>query len=105
MNLIGNANQAIEGKGTITISTRYDKDTNKVHLIFSDTGSGMPKEVQQRIFEPFFTTKDVGKGTGLGLSISHGIIEKHQGTITVESEMGKGTTFHIMLPKDGISQS
>jgi len=58
----------------------------------------MDEEVQQRIFDPFFTTKDVGKGTGLGLSISYGIIEKHQGTLEVESSKGKGTTFRITLP-------
>ncbi len=96
MNLIHNASQAIEGKGTITIATLVKN--NQVHISISDSGSGMPEEVRAHIFEPFFTTKDVGKGTGLGLSIAYGIIEKHHGTIEVESEIDKGTTFHIALP-------
>jgi signal transduction histidine kinase len=58
----------------------------------------MSEEVKKRIFEPFFTTKEVGQGTGLGLSISYGIIEKHHGTIQVESEPGKGSEFTIRLP-------
>ncbi|MEP3390033.1 MAG: ATP-binding protein, partial [Reichenbachiella sp.] len=65
----------------------------------SDNGTGMPDDVKDKIFDPFFTTKEIGKGTGLGLSISHGIIEKHRGTIRVESKMGVGTTFIINLPK------
>jgi signal transduction histidine kinase len=96
MNLIHNASQAIEGKGTITIATSVKN--NQVHISISDSGTGMPEEVRAHIFEPFFTTKDVGKGTGLGLSIAYGIIEKHHGTIEVESEIDQGTTFHIALP-------
>ncbi len=84
-------------KGVITITTRK-RDTN-IELLISDTGAGMPKEVQLRIFDPFYTTKQVGKGTGQGLAISHDVIvEKHQGTITVESLPGAGTTFCITLP-------
>lgn len=96
MNILSNAIQAIENKGKISIITRLENKMVKVKI--TDTGHGMTKEVQKRIFEPFFTTKDVGIGTGLGLSISYGIIEKHGGTIEVESEHEKGTTFVISLP-------
>jgi PAS domain S-box-containing protein len=96
MNILSNAIQAIKGKGKISISTSYKKDF--VFISISDSGHGMSKEVQKRIFEPFYTTKDVGVGTGLGLSISYGIIDKHGGTIEVESKSRKGTTFVISLP-------
>ena len=96
MNLLVNASQAIENKGEITVATR-EEDGNVVVSI-SDTGSGMPESVLQHIFEPFFTTKEAGKGTGLGLSISYDIVKKHNGEITVESEVGKGTTFKVSLP-------
>ena len=69
-----------------------------VKLTVADTGQGIPQEALPRIFEPFFTTKEVGKGTGLGLTVVKGIIDEHQGTITVESEEGKGTRFTILLP-------
>jgi signal transduction histidine kinase len=101
MNIIANAIQAIETTGTITIATslKSTKERQQYAVIsIRDTGKGIPPDVQQRIFEPFFTTKDVGKGTGLGLSISFSIIDKHNGTITVNSEVGKGTEFVITLP-------
>jgi signal transduction histidine kinase len=66
--------------------------------MFTDTGHGIREEDMQRLFDPFFTTKEVGHGTGLGLAISYGIIREHKGTIAVESERGKGTTFIISLP-------
>lgn len=103
LNLLSNAIHAIEGKGTIRIVTCNDRDF--IHLEISDSGAGIPKEVQKRIFEPFFTTKEVGKGTGLGLSISYGIIGKHQGTISFESTLGQGTTFFIQLPKKILAKS
>ncbi len=96
MNILTNAIQAIEGKGKIEISSTLKND--QVHILISDTGKGMSSDIQHKIFEPFFTTKEVGEGTGLGLSISFGIIEQHQGNITVSSEIGKGSTFSISLP-------
>jgi signal transduction histidine kinase len=82
-------------KNTLRITTFF-KD-RKVHVVFEDSGIGMPKEVQEKIFEPFFTTKDVGEGTGLGLSIVFKIIESHRARIEVQSEPGKGTRFEIVL--------
>jgi signal transduction histidine kinase len=69
-----------------------------VQIVISDTGHGMPTSVTQHVFEPFFTTKPPGEGTGLGLSVSYGIIQAHEGTISVESTPGVGTTFTILLP-------
>ena len=71
-----------------------------VRIRVRDNGPGIPPEVQERLFEPFFTTKEVGRGTGLGLSISRQIIEAHDGSLTVESVLGEGTTFTIELPRD-----
>jgi signal transduction histidine kinase len=96
MNLLSNASDAIPETGDITITTRLSGDT--VHIIFQDTGTGISPDDLPHIFEPFVTTKDIGSGTGLGLSISHGIIEKHQGRIEVESEPGKGSVFTVVLP-------
>ena len=101
MNLIANAAQAIEQRGVITLSSGTDGATAWVDV--ADTGSGMSPEVQRRIFEPFYTTKAVGKGTGLGLSLSYDIVNKHGGRITVDSEPGKGSTFRVSLPIDGIA--
>jgi signal transduction histidine kinase len=69
-----------------------------VQIVVSDTGHGMQQAVAQRVFEPFFTTKAPGKGTGLGLSVSYGIIQAHEGSISVESAPEIGTTFTILLP-------
>lgn len=96
MNLLVNAGQAIETNGVITLRTRVvDRD---VQIEVSDSGQGIPYEVQKRIFEPFFTTKPVGKGTGLGLSISWDIIKRHNGRLEVRSRLGEGATFTITLP-------
>ena len=97
MNLLVNAAQAIgESSGEVSIKTSSDAQT--VAVAVTDTGSGIAPEHINRIFDPFFTTKPVGEGTGLGLSISHGIIARHGGTLTVESAVGRGTTFNVVLP-------
>lgn len=99
VNLIVNAAQAIEKKGTIIIRT-YLKD-DRLGIDVEDNGCGIPEENLKRIFDPFFTTKPVGKGTGLGLSISLGIIQNHNGEIHVDSRVGRGTKFTILLPLPG----
>jgi two-component system NtrC family sensor kinase len=96
MNLINNAIDAIGSNGTIDIATQLDKDY--INVTIRDDGPGITEAIQKKIFDPFFTTKQNGKGTGLGLSISYSIIEKMGGHITVESGIGKGTTFVVSLP-------
>jgi signal transduction histidine kinase/streptogramin lyase len=96
MNIISNAVDAIPDNGTIWIKTSHN--SINVTLTIKDNGTGIPKSIKTKIFDPFFTTKDIGKGTGLGLSISYGIINEHNGSIEVESEIGKGTEFIITLP-------
>ncbi|MGX5172997.1 sensor histidine kinase [Aliikangiella sp. IMCC44653] len=96
MNLMINAGHAIKENGLIKVSTEADEDW--ITIRFQDNGSGIDKKNLSQLFNPFFTTKPVGEGTGLGLSISYGIIENHQGTIQVESEVGAGTCFIIKLP-------
>jgi signal transduction histidine kinase len=94
--VLTNAVQAIRGAGIITITTRQDGSWILVQV--ADTGVGIRPEHLDRIFDPGFTTKGVGVGTGLGLSITFRIIENHQGSIHVESELGRGTTFTLRLP-------
>jgi len=96
LNILVNAAQAIEKKGEIRIKT-WQKN-NDVLLTISDTGCGIDPENISKIFDPFFTTKEVGKGTGLGMNIAYNIIQQHGGSIAVESEKGKGTTFTVSLP-------
>ena len=96
MNLLANAGQGIPDAGDVWITTRQVDD--KVQIVVRDNGVGISKEDLPKIFDPFFTTKDVGGGTGLGLSITYGIIQRHGGTIEVESELGKGTTFTVTIP-------
>ena len=103
LNLLTNAAHAIKAvnakgeKGTITIRTR--EHPAGVEISISDTGTGIPIEIQNRIFDPFFTTKGVGEGTGQGLSLAHSIVvKKHRGQIRFESVVGQGTTFFILLP-------
>ncbi len=99
MNLLVNAAHAIEKEGEITIKTWNGDDY--VHISISDTGEGIPGDKMNKIFEPFYTTKPVGKGTGLGLSITYDIIKKHKGEMSVDSEVGQGTTFTIKIPVAG----
>src|SRR5213080_3284264 len=101
VNLIVNAQHAMRGVTSarrLTLTTRFDRERDRVWLEVGDTGSGIPPEIRARIFEPFFTTKPSGQGTGLGLSLCHGIVEEHGGRIEVESEVGRGTVFVIRLP-------
>lgn len=103
LNLVVNAAHAIEERcrgtserGTIRVSTRLD--ANEVVVSISDNGAGIPEHIRPRIFEMFFTTKPVGKGTGQGLSLVHSVAAHHGGSITYESVVGQGTTFHLRLP-------
>ncbi len=98
LNLCMNAGDAMEKGGTLTISTELVNNGATACIRVADTGSGIPPDVQGRIFDPFFTTKPVGKGTGLGLSVSYGIVKDHKGEITVQSKVGQGTTFTILIP-------
>jgi two-component system NtrC family sensor kinase len=98
MNLILNAAQAMDGEGTLTAVTGLSDDASYVEVEIKDTGPGISTDKIDKIFEPFYTTKEIGRGTGLGLSIAYGIVERHHGSISVESEVGKGTTFFVRLP-------
>ncbi len=102
-NIISNAKWSMQKKpgkhgGSIVIKTDYHPAENSISLEISDTGVGISKENLDKIFDPFFTTKQVGEGTGLGLSIVYNIIKEHNGMITVDSDVDKGTTFKILLP-------
>jgi signal transduction histidine kinase len=98
-NIIHNAAQSMQFKGKLTIRTADKGDC--IVVTFSDTGQGIPSDIIGKVFEPFFTTKPIGEGSGLGLHISKQIIEKHKGTIEVNSSPEQGTTFLIILPKNG----
>jgi signal transduction histidine kinase len=99
LNLLLNASQAMPNEvGRITVTAAEDKRTKEVEIMIKDSGCGIPDENLPHIFDPFFSTKEVGYGTGLGLSVAHGIIEQHNGTLSVESRVGEGTVFTIRLP-------
>jgi len=99
LNLLVNAEAAMQNAEVRHLSITTQRKKRIVHIIVSDTGHGMPPLVSERVFEPFFTTKPPGEGTGLGLSVSYGIIQAHDGTISVESTPDVGTTFTILLPQ------
>ncbi len=99
LNLMYNASEAMINGGTLTVrANRAVGSEAHLEVIISDTGYGIAKENMGNIFEPFFTTKEEEKGVGLGLSVAYGIIAKHNGSISVESEVGKGSTFKVRLP-------
>ena len=98
LNLLSNSSEAMAEGGVITVTAKYIESDGFVEIRIADTGRGIPKEDLKNIFEPFFTTKEEGKGVGLGLSIVYGIISRHNGSIDVESEIGKGTEFKVHLP-------
>jgi two-component system NtrC family sensor kinase len=114
MNIVVNAKEAMEERGTITARSRRRAapfspnpgapGVPAVELSFTDTGCGIPAADLPKIFDPFFTSKEPGKGVGLGLSVSYSIVRAHGGTIEVQSEVGRGTTFLIVLPVEGKPQ-
>lgn len=102
-NLVINAKQAIDGEGAITM--RCGSDRHQVWIEVSDTGPGMPEEVQERIFDPYFTTKPIGQGTGLGLTAVARYVRGSNGIIQVDSEIGRGTTFRMRFPRSSAVRS
>ena len=98
LNLIINAAEAMNGGGTLTLTTNLGVNEKTIEIEVKDTGHGISIENMEKIFNPFFTTKEIGHGVGLGLAISYGIVKEHNGEITVESEYGKGATFTVILP-------
>lgn len=115
MNILVNAQQAIDKKGAITVRTSLAPEPKRadpkapavrmVEIAIIDTGCGIPEKNLERIFDPFFSSKEVGKGTGLGLSVSHGIVRAHGGLIEVESTVGEGSTFRVYLPLEPDSEA
>jgi two-component system NtrC family sensor kinase len=109
LNIIINALDATDPGGSITITTNIGVSTSKpgqkgIEILCTDTGCGISPENLNKLFDPFFTTKEVGHGTGLGLSVSYGIVERHGGTIWVQSKVGKGSTFKVWLPTEEHSE-
>ena len=103
INLIINAIDAMDGKGTLTLRTYRDRKKVKAYITVTDTGSGIPKENLSKVFDPFFTTKEVGKGTGLGLSMAYGILEENHGKISIQKTGPEGTTILLELPEEPVS--
>jgi len=111
LNIIVNAahaiqevNRSTDRRGLIRVQTR--REGNIIRVSISDTGTGIPLEIRDRVFDPFFTTKEVGKGTGQGLAIARSVVvDKHGGTLSFDSEVGRGSTFHIRLPLELVSDA
>jgi hypothetical protein len=101
MNLLTNAAQALSSVDGARIEVVTERKDGVVTIRIADNGPGISQEILPKIFDPFFTTKEVGQGSGLGLSIVHGIVERHGGTIEVDTSLGKGTTFVVTLPAVG----
>jgi two-component system NtrC family sensor kinase len=99
--LMMNAIDAMPQGGNLWLTTSAERMERRLRIVVRDDGSGIPADILPRIFEPFLTTKETGRGVGLGLAISHSILERHNGTIEVQSEAGKGTTFTVTLPISG----
>jgi signal transduction histidine kinase/NAD-dependent dihydropyrimidine dehydrogenase PreA subunit len=97
-NLVQNGLDAVNGSGEVVVSAELAASEDWAVIRVRDTGNGMPQEVLSQLFTPFFTTKQLGKGTGMGLSIVYGVVKMHSGDISVDSAVGKGTSFHIRLP-------
>jgi two-component system NtrC family sensor kinase len=105
VNLVQNSIDSIADTGEVNILTRLNRRADSVEIRVKDSGRGIPKENLDKLFTPFFTTKELGKGTGLGLAICYGVVKMHSGDISVESEVGKGTTFIVNLPIGDALQS
>jgi two-component system NtrC family sensor kinase len=98
MNIILNAADAMNERGTLTVTTAHDRAAQEVFISFTDTGRGIPEDMREAIFDPFFSTKAPGKGTGLGLAVACRIVQAHRGRVEVASEVGRGSTFTVVLP-------
>ena len=105
INIIKNACDSMIESTQKELKIILSSDQTNYKIEIADTGNGIPKENQSKVFTPFFTTKSMGKGSGLGLAISYGIIKMHKGNITFTTEVGKGTTFRVVLPKNQIHQT
>lgn len=103
--LVMNAVDAMPQGGNLWLTTRFNGEDGTVRVVVRDDGAGIPPEILPRIFEPFLTTKETGRGVGLGLAISQSILERHNGTIEVQSEVGKGTTFTLTLPCETVASA
>lgn len=99
LNLLNNAFDALQGRDHRQIRVEWKEMGNELEILVGDNGPGIPEAIRDKIFQPFFSTKEVGKGTGLGLSIAKGIVEAHQGTLTVENAPGGGAVFKLHLPR------